>query len=282
MGLLVLAVGAAAAACSIDDIYGGVIGVDDGAGAGVSKSQRVDGSSETRIELKTHAAVTVPEDAVETPVEIGMERPSDEKAVSLVRSLKDYQAIVSAPYVLTPHGTKFREPVTIEIPVTKQTDKKLVVGWLENESDKNWKMLGEPVVKDGIAKLAIDHFSVVILLEEERANLADDEGDGEDPLPVLKDAGPGSLPPSGLIDASVRLPDAGSAGLDAGSAPFNQDAATQPPKDAGAAGPDGGTGMSVDAGAIDAGSAPVDSGADAGDAGDAGKGPNDSGNDAAG
>jgi hypothetical protein len=175
MGRIALFAITMAAACSIDDFveYGGVIGVDDGASEGVAGSLQVDGAHTAHLELKTGAALDVPKGAVEEQMELSMERPSDQDAIPLVKPLKDYQAIVSLPYVLTPHGTKFRQPVTIGIPITKQTDKKLVMAWIEDESDKKWKKLGDPIVKDGVASLAIDHFSVVILLEEDRANLSD-------------------------------------------------------------------------------------------------------------
>jgi hypothetical protein len=289
----------ATVACSIDDFveYGGVIGVDDGASEGTFKSVVVDGSQEERIELKTGASITIPEDAVETVVEIGMQRPADEKAVALVKSLKDYQAIVSAPYVLTPHGTKFREPVIIEIPVNKQTDKKLVVGWLENESDKKWKMLGVPVVKDGVAKLEIDHFSVVILLEEERANLASDEDAGSNNADAGNTGPGGGAPLDGgnLADPMASADAAKPAGaFDAGSGPVPYDAGPFVDKDGAffpfpfpdaaasdtgtpsggydAGAPymnDAGAGTPVDAGVSDSGKGQADAGYDAasGDAG---------------
>jgi hypothetical protein len=301
MGLVALFAITAGAACSIDDFveFGGVIGVDDGASEGAFKSQKVDGSEEAHIALKTGASITVPKDGVEETVEIGMQRPADEKAISLVKSLKDYQAIVSAPYVLTPHGTKFKEPVTVEIPITKQTDKKLVMAWLENESDKKWKRLGEPVVKDGTAKLDIDHFSVVILLEEDRANLSDDTGSAADAGAPTSASG-GSDTSGARVDASTRDDDpealldasrAGSGGtistpammFDSGAPFFDKDAATFPfpfadasasnGADAGAAsaGPDAGV-LFVD----DAGNGkPGDSGVN--DAGTSDAGANDAG-----
>lgn len=216
MGWFALYVLALVAACSIDDFveYGGVIGVDDGASEGVAQALKIDGSREARIELKTRGAVTLPKGALSETVEIGIERPADEDAIKLVKPLKDYLAIVSAPYVLTPHGTKFKAPVTVEIPITKQTDKKLVVGWLENESDKSWKRLGEPTVRDGVAKIAVDHFSVLILLEEERANLAGEEaaegGAGADAGVSSYDAGSLGAP----VDAAVQS-DAGKPSYDA-------------------------------------------------------------------
>lgn len=249
MGWFALYVLALVAACSIDDFveYGGVIGVDDGASEGVFKSQQVDGSQEARLELKTRGAITVPKGALTESVEIGIERPADQDAIPLVKPLKDYLAIVSAPYVLTPHGTKFRAPVTVEIPITKQTDKKLIVAWLENESDKTWKKLGVPTVKDGLAKITMDHFSVVILLEEERAKLPGDEpADGG---PAGADAG-GSSPgtsvvpsddsdapapsgydaarPADAIDAGAATGSGGSWAYDAGYVGYDKDAAPYP------------------------------------------------------
>ena len=106
----------------------GTLGIDDGASRGVSKSAEVSTNKGAHIALSTGAALDVPIGAVDKDVKLTMERPADEKAVELVeRFKKDQDRIVSAPYVLTPHGTKFKEDVSVTLPVSKTGDRELSV-----------------------------------------------------------------------------------------------------------------------------------------------------------
>jgi ZU5 domain len=254
-----------AVACSTEDfVESELASLDDGAREGVSKSVQVDGSQAQLIALKTGATLTIPKSAVDHQLTVGMERPDDKKALTLVKSVKSLDALASAPYVLTPHGTKFKEPVTVEIPVGKST-KKLVVGWLEDEDDTEWKKLGTPEVSEGKAKIKLDHFSVLVVLEEEGAGLSDE---------AAADAGADALANSdGPPDASYAQPEeAGKPGMaDAGvSLPMQPPDAmppdTAPGKDAGTSGStDAGSPSYPDAGAmLDAG-LPIDAWVDPGD-----------------
>jgi hypothetical protein len=281
-------------ACSVDDLLDdiGIPGIiDDGAALGTEKSLQTDGSAEERITLKTGASLSVPKGAVDHAVTLTMKRPNDKDAVVLVKSLRTTDDLASAPYVLTPHGTKFKQPVSIELPVNKQNHGELVVGWLENENDTRWKKLGTPTLEGGKAKIEVDHFSVLILLEADAAGLTDDAADAgpADAASAAEDAGAlaasdaeaadapdaGSTTSvddagaTGQADAEVAVfPDAGaaSADLDAGNAPDSDaatadggffDASPAPDAapaldDAGVSDPDAGTGMSSDAGLDDA------------------------------
>src|SRR5688500_2870413 len=125
-------------ACSPSDFvdYDDVLGIDDGAGDGDSQLVKVDGNSEARLSVKTGATLTIPKGAVDRNLEIGLERPDDDKALDFVKALPVIKAAASAPYILTPHGTRFKEPVTLELPVVeKQQGRELVAAYLEDEED---------------------------------------------------------------------------------------------------------------------------------------------------
>jgi len=132
-----------------------------------------------------------------------MERPADNKALSLINKLDHPDRVVSAPYVLTPHGTKFLRDLTVTLPVAKMGDRNLQVAYLEDENDKSWEVIGVPQNDGKKASLEIGHFSVLVLI------LADEpvpEVDASDDI----DAGVGG-DAGGLVDAS-EAPDAGAAG----------------------------------------------------------------------
>jgi hypothetical protein len=250
-------------ACSTDDLIDAddVLDIDDGASDGIAKSLKVDGTSEKTLELETGAMLTVPKGAVDHELTIKVERPSDDKALDLVKTLKSEKAVASAPYVLTPHGTQFKSAVTLEIPVQKHEGRALAVAWLEDENDKEWKVLAEAPVQDGKVKVELQHFSVIVVLEPTIAGLdasvpasAADAGLG---TPDAAQQGPrdeedaGEAPP-GRADAGVgSAPDAG------GSTSQPQDAAAPVAVDAEARDPkyddagfryDAGSGASADAG----------------------------------
>lgn len=247
-------------ACSTDDLIDadGVLDIDDGASDGLEKSIRVDGSSEKTLELETGATLTVPKGAVDRELTIKVERPSDDKALDLVSTLKSEKAVASAPYVLRPHGTQFKNAVTLEIPVQKHEGRELAVAWLEDENDKEWKVLAQAQVQDGKVKVELQHFSVIMVLEPVAAGLdasvpasAADAGadapDAErDPIDD-KDSGdaPGSRADAGVAnggaDASTNQPQ------DAAQ-PIEVDAMPRDPKYEDASIPyDAGTATSTDA-----------------------------------
>jgi hypothetical protein len=183
------------------------LGVDDGASDGVSTSEVVDGSKNVRLTLDTGALVDVPAGAVTKDVKITVERPEDSKALKLVANLKTPGRIVSAPYVLTPHGTTFKENVTVTLPISKTSNKDLSVAWLENEKDTQWKLLGVPKSNGEKAAIALKHFSVLVLIEgdEDLAPMEEDAPSdaGIDAGPPERDAGIDASPPD---DAGSDLP----------------------------------------------------------------------------
>jgi hypothetical protein len=203
------------------------LGIDDQASEGVSTSKVVDGSESVRLKLATGALLDVPAGAVSKDVKITVERPADTKALKLVENFKSPGRIVSAPYVLTPHGTTFKEDVTVTLPISpKASNKDLRVAWLENEKDTKWKLLGVPKSNGEKAEITLKHFSVLILVEGDD-DLAPMEGEGAPD----GDAG------SATLDGGSDLPSPRDAGSDL---PVTNDAQLRsdggfmmPPADAG-------------------------------------------------
>jgi hypothetical protein len=202
------------------------LGVDDGASNGKSDSKVVDGKEPVRLELVTGALVDVPAGAVTKEVKITVERPSDSKALKLVENLKSPGRIVSAPYVLTPHGTTFKEDVTVTLPIAKEGSKQLSVAWLENEKDTKWKLLGVPKSNGEKAAITLKHFSVLLLVEgdedlEPMEEVEDARDAGIDAAEPERDAGIDATAPMDAgddpRDASQGAPDA-SASRDASNA----------------------------------------------------------------
>lgn len=230
-----LAIALAVGACSLDEIAGDAIdiGVDDGASKGVKDSVQVNGNQEQTLTLETGATLTLPKGAVDHDVTIGVERPSDAKAIEFVETLKSIKAVASAPYVLTPHGTEFAKDVKLEIPVVNNKGKDLVAAYLKDESDREWKFLDTPVVENDVATVTLKHFSVIVLLDRARAGIEIDEPE---------DAG-------STRDAGVAEPDAGSDD-DAGHK-ADDDAGRDEAKDAGSpiGASDAGTSTMLDASA---------------------------------
>jgi hypothetical protein len=195
-------------ACS-DGGDGGLaaFGIDDGASRGVSKSAEVSAVKGAHIALSTGAALDVPMGAVDKSVKLTMERPADGKAIDLVeRFKKDQDRIVSAPYVLTPHGTKFKEDVSVTLPVSKTGDRELSVAWLEEENDSEWKLLSVAKSDGKTAEVKLKHFSVLVVIED-ASDLA--------PVPELPDDRPdaSTSEPGADAGAGMDRPDAG-AGVD--------------------------------------------------------------------
>jgi hypothetical protein len=153
-------------ACS-DSEGGGAesLGIDDGASKGESKSLLVKASEPAELTLKTGARLSIPSGALDKDLEITMKRPPDAEATALVKKVGDEYRIASAPYVLTPHGSTFEKDVELELPIAKGDKERLVVGWLEDEDDKNWKVLGTATAEGDKARISLKHFSVLVLLE---------------------------------------------------------------------------------------------------------------------
>lgn len=221
LGLLVLLVGVLSA-CNGGGGNGELaeLGVEDGYSKGLSSSATVDGRGR-RISLQSGALIDVPAGAVSKEIKISIERPADSKAIKLVDNLKTPGRIVSAPYVLTPHGTTFKEDVKVTLPIAKDSTKSLTVAWLADENDTQWKLLGVPKSNGEKATITLKHFSVLLLVEGDED--LEPMNEGPDVGGALRDGG-GSEPDAGLDTFDAGAAEAGSA--------IARDAATPSPADA--------------------------------------------------
>jgi Low-density lipoprotein receptor domain class A len=168
--LFALLAGLVLIACSDGGGGGGslaALGIDDGASSGLSKSGTASPEKSIKVGLDTGALVEIPAGAVTKDVKVSLERPADGKALELVNRLpKAEERVASAPYVLTPHGTKFQHDVTVKLPLAKPDARGLAVAWLEDEDDKTWKVLAAPEVEGDKAVVKLRHFSVLLLIDE--------------------------------------------------------------------------------------------------------------------
>jgi hypothetical protein len=183
--------------------------VRDSASSGDIASKTVDGTQSAVLILKTGATLSIPSGAVTKATRVGLERPPDRAARELIGDLEASRpfAVASAPYILTPHGATFARGVTLTLPVAPGAgNAPLAVLWLEDESDRTWKVLGTPVRRGDRATFQLDHFSVVMLAATKQ------------PLPVHSGAADGGVPdaqPGGdaalpATRSDTQLPDAGS------------------------------------------------------------------------
>lgn len=141
------------------------LGIVDGAEKGLTNRVEVDGTSDVKVPLRTGAEIQIPKGAVADRVTIGIERPADEKALGLIEKLARPDRVLSAPYVLTPHGTKFLRDVTVTLPIAKMGDRNVQVAYLEDEKDTDWEIIGVPKGSGKQASIEIGHFSVLVLID---------------------------------------------------------------------------------------------------------------------
>lgn len=182
----VLLSGVSLSGCSEESKSGTSPIPDDGASAGDQGTKVATIDSEAKVALKNGSLLVVPKGAVDKDVEIGFERPKDDRASELVAPLVKSEArVLSAPHVLTPHGAKFAADVEVTLPVSKTSSGASVsIAYLKDEQDTEWKKIGTAQVEGGQVTFKMKHFSVVVLL-------ADDQG--------LSDAGV-------TMDASAPTP----------------------------------------------------------------------------
>jgi hypothetical protein len=183
------------AACS-DDSGGANLGIDDGASRGEEKSLVVPAGRMATLALTTGASIAIPEGALDRDVKLAMRRPSDGEAGKLTSSVSARYQLASAPYVITPHRTSFSKSVSVTLPVARGQTSRLVVAWLEDENDRDWKLVGRPTVSGTRATLSVDHFSVLVLLEDMDLPSGDA---GTDLDGGLADAAPGSDAGDGAV-----------------------------------------------------------------------------------
>jgi hypothetical protein len=141
------------------------IGIDDGASEGASAEATVALDKETTLSLKTGAEVKIAAGSTTKELTVSLSRPPDKEALAFVKSTD--KKLASAPYVITPHGQAFDKQVEVTLPVSGQVNTdKVQVMYLADEKDRDWKVVGKPQVSAGKAKIMLDHFSVLLLVEE--------------------------------------------------------------------------------------------------------------------
>ncbi len=185
------------------------LGIDDGASKGATISARVIVDKETTLSLKTGAEVKITAGSTKDKnLTVTLTRPPDKEALEFVKHTD--KKLASAPYVITPHKQTFEKQVEVTLPVASRakTDK-LQVLYLADEKDRDWKVVGKPKVSSSKAKIMVEHFSVLLVVE-----LDDDEPDE-----VL-------LPEAGVGPGDTQAPDAsvgtgGTARPDAGVGPVD-------------------------------------------------------------
>lgn len=183
-------------ACSDERGGGSSLGIDDGASKGEEKSIVVPAGRMATLALMTGASVVIPDGALDRDLRLTMRRPSDSEAAMLTSTVRGRYQLASAPYVISPHRTSFTREVSVTLPVARGQSSRLVVAWLEDEKDRDWKIVGKPTVSGTRATLSVDHFSVLVLLEDmedrsEDGGVSFDGGLGE-PVPPPDAGGDGA------------------------------------------------------------------------------------------
>ncbi len=129
------------------------------------------------LRLEGGAVVSVPAGAVAEGVALDIDELVGAAAVPFVGRLAASELPASSPYVLTPHGTEFAEPIEVSLPIDAGLQHELLqVSWLEDESDTTWESLGLAQVLGQYAVVRMSHFSLLILTAIENECLTDNGG----------------------------------------------------------------------------------------------------------
>jgi hypothetical protein len=135
------------------------------------------------LRLDGGAAVSVPPGVVPDGVTLGIRELAGADVIPFVARLSPMDRPASAPYVLTPHGTQFEEPVEVSLPIAVGMRHELLqVSWLADESDTTWKSLGLAHVVGQAVVVRMNHFSVLMITAIEDECRTDNGGC--DPLSV--------------------------------------------------------------------------------------------------
>lgn len=129
------------------------------------------------LRLEGGAVVSVPAGAVAEGVALDIAELVGAAAIPFVGRLAASELPASSPYVLTPHGTEFAEPIEVSLPIDAGLQHELLqVSWLEDESDTTWESLGLAEVLGQYAVVRMSHFSLLILTAIENECLTDNGG----------------------------------------------------------------------------------------------------------
>jgi hypothetical protein len=131
----------------------------------------------TTLRLDGGAVVRVPPGVAPDGVTLGIREVEAEELAPYIARLSPTESPASAPYVLTPHGTQFKEPVEVSLPIAAGMRHELLqVSWLGDEADTTWKSLGLANVVGQDAVVRMSHFSVLMLTAIENECLTDNGG----------------------------------------------------------------------------------------------------------
>lgn len=216
---------ALAVACTTVHVHRYLV-VDDGLTGGEAVSKVVKRDEEATLTLRNGASVYVPKGAVMDRLTVGLERPKDERAARLIEPLeKSERRLASAPHILTPHGAKFDAEVTVTLPIAKESrDGPVEVHYLDDEDDREWKLVAQARGDGETATIRLAHFSVVVLVESEESAQDDasvmatpsdasvDAAEMDASAPVDASPTDGALVVADAGDAELVEPEGGSSG----------------------------------------------------------------------
>lgn len=130
------------------------------------------GSDGGEVMLDDGARLEIPEGALESDVEMEVVRLSASEGERRTANIAG--STISAVYSFTPHGTRFAEMITIEIPATGFGNENVHV-YRSDDETSNFEFFTQVAVsRDEIARFVTDRFSQYVLVR-------DDEGPGGGP-----------------------------------------------------------------------------------------------------
>jgi hypothetical protein len=210
------------------------LGVDDGASNGTAVHKTLAVGAEASIELSTGAKVRIPEGSTDKELTLLLKRPRDDEALGLVKTMKSGDKLASAPYVLTPHGSKFNKDVEVTLPIAKGRNvDKLKVAWLEDEDDTSWELIGAPEVDGDRATIKVKHFSVFALVESSGGSVGTGDSQQDSGTTSQQDSGTTSQQDSGAASQQ----DSGTTSQQDSGTTSQQDSGTTSQQDSGDAAP---------------------------------------------
>jgi hypothetical protein len=153
------------------------------------------------------ASVVIPKGALSGDKQIGLKKLSSSRSKLFTDLLDRKYEAVSDVFVLTPHGTQFDKPVTIELE-HEGGEQGLSVQRLDDEDDTTWEEVAATTFESGKATFETTHFSLVVVAHEvvRQSGDAGSRHGGMDAATTLpaKDAG----------GSSNAQPDAGTPSMD--------------------------------------------------------------------
>lgn len=126
----------------------------------------IDSSGGTLALPEGRAAVRVPAGALAASTELAIEEVAPGGLGALPAG-----AVAVGPYIaITPHGTTFAAPVTVDLPYTNSgSSAGITVMRIDSPSDTSWEALPEAEFTGTRAVFPTEHFSIVVVTRYEEA-----------------------------------------------------------------------------------------------------------------